>query len=78
MPNRVFSEVHLTFLRWWLKQIQGRNLAFWRLLAPFFHIFTIFNWIRELLMSSLRIEALNSFGVLFLVALVYLFDLGDD
>ena len=76
MPNRVFSDVLLTFLRWWLKQIQGRNLAFWCLLAPFFHIFTIFNLnrIRELLRS----EALNSFGILFLGALVYLFNLGHD
>ena len=66
MPNRVFSDVLLTFLRWWLKQIQGRNLAFWCLRAPFFHIFTIFNWIRE---------CANSFAILFLSCL---FNLGHN
>jgi hypothetical protein len=73
VPDRVFSDLHLTFLRCRPKQIQGRNLAFWCLLAPFFHIFTIFNWIRELLFRRD-----NSFRVLSLVAIIYLFNLGDD
>ena len=66
VPYCVFGNVHLTFLLWWFKQIQVWNHSFWCLLAPFFHIFTIFNWIRE---------CANSFAILFLSCL---FNLGHN
>ena len=57
VPHCVFGNAHLTFLVWRFEQVQVRDRSFWSLLAPFLHVFAIFNGIWE---------CTNSFAILFL------------